>query len=87
LPKINTQILEEIKTGSFQVLSAHEAINETFELIKNLKVTSKVYSDHYTNYINVDGKLPENRKLMLDAIEKALTKPEESFREVYIGNQ
>ena len=87
LPKINTPILEEIKSGEFQVLSAHEALKETYRLIKNLKVTSRVYSDHYTNYINVCGCLPEERALMLAAIEDALKKDEKSFREVYIGNQ
>jgi len=87
LPKINTPILEEIKSGEFQVLSAHEALKETYRLIKNLEVTSKVYSDHYTNYICVSGKLPEDRKLMLATIQDALKRDEKSFREVYIGNQ
>ncbi len=87
LPKINTPILNEIKSGDFQVLSPHEALRETYRLIKNLKVTSKIYSDHYTNYISVNGKLPENRQLMLAVIEVALKKDEKSFREVYIGNQ
>ena len=87
LPKINTPILQEIKSGEFQVLSAHEALKETYRLIKNLKVTSKVYSDHYTNYISVNGKLPEDRQLMLATIQDALTREEKSFREVYIGNQ
>lgn len=87
LPKINTPILEEIKSGEFQILSPHEALKETYRLIKNLKVTSKIRSDHYTNYIAVNGKLPEDRQLMLDAIENALTKDEKSFREIYIGNQ
>ena len=87
LPKINTPILEEIKSGEFQVVSAHEALKETYRLIKNLKVASRVFSDHYTNYINVCGKLPEERTLMLAAIKDALKKDEKSFREVYIGNQ
>ena len=87
LPKINTPILEEIKSGIFQILSPHEALRETYKLIKNLKVTSRIYSDHYTNYIIVNGKLPEERNLMLETIEDALKKDEKRFREVYIGNQ
>jgi radical SAM superfamily enzyme YgiQ (UPF0313 family) len=87
LPKINTPILEEIKSGEFQVLSPHEALMETYILIKNLKVSSKVYSDHYTNYINVNGKLPEERQSMLTIIDDALKKDEKSYRDVYIGNQ
>ena len=87
LPKINTPILEEIQSGDFQILSPHEVLNETYELIKNLQVTSQIASDHYTNYIGVNGKLPEDRKQMLQTIQEALKKDEICFREVYIGNQ
>jgi radical SAM superfamily enzyme YgiQ (UPF0313 family) len=87
LPKVNTPILEEIKSGEFQILSPHEVIKETFELIKNLNVTSKVYSDHYTNYIHVNGKLPENRESMLLTIKDALERDENSFRKIYIGTE
>ena len=87
LPKINTPILEEINNGSFQILSPHEILKETYELIKNLDVKSKVYSDHYTNYIHVNGKLPEDRKIMLQTIKDALNRDENSFRKIYIGTQ
>ncbi len=87
LPKINTPILEEIRTGTLQILKPHEIIKETYELIKNLKVTSKVYSDHYTNYIHVNGKLPDDRDSMLQTIKNALMRDEKSFREVYIGTE
>jgi radical SAM superfamily enzyme YgiQ (UPF0313 family) len=87
LPKINTPILEDIKSGDFQILSPHEIIKETYDLIKNLKVISKVYSDHYTNYIHVNGKLPEDRQSMLQTINESLKKDEKSFRKIYIGTE
>jgi len=87
LPKINTPILEEIESGEFQILTPHEVIKETYELIKNLKVTSKVFSDHYTNYIYVNGKLPEDREAMLHKIKSELKRDESSFRKAYIGTQ
>jgi radical SAM superfamily enzyme YgiQ (UPF0313 family) len=87
LPKINTPILEEIKIGEFQILSPHEVIKETQRLIKNLKVTSKVFSDHYTNYIHVNGKLPEDRESMLLSIKDALERSEDIYRKIYIGTQ
>ncbi len=85
LPKISTPILEEIQSGAFQILSPCEVLQETYTLIKELKVTSQVYSDHYTNYIHVNGKLPEDRDTMLQTIETALKRDEKSFRKVYIG--
>ncbi|MFW6121116.1 MAG: B12-binding domain-containing radical SAM protein [Petrotogales bacterium] len=87
LPKINTPILEEIHSGAFQILSSHEVLQETYRLIKELNVTSQIYSDHYTNYIHVNGKLPEDREAMLHTIEIALQQDEKSFREVYIGTE
>jgi len=65
LPKINTPILEEIKSGDLQILSPHEILKETYNLIDGLKVTSHVHSDHYTNYIHVNGKLPEDKDSIL----------------------
>jgi radical SAM superfamily enzyme YgiQ (UPF0313 family) len=87
LPKINTPILEEIESGEFQILSPHEVIKETYELIKNLEVNSKVFSDHYTNYIYVNGKLPEDREAMLHLIKSELKRGKSSFRKTYIGTQ
>jgi len=84
---MNTPILEEIQSGTFQILSPHEVLKETYNLIKKLNVTSQVYSDHYTNYISVNGKLPENRDVMLHTIENAQKRDEKSFREIYIGTE
>lgn len=87
LPKINTPILEEIKNKEFQILSPHEILKETYDLIKGLKVTSQVYSDHYTNYIMIRGKLPESREILLNEIKNHMQKDESYFREIYIGTQ
>jgi radical SAM superfamily enzyme YgiQ (UPF0313 family) len=87
LPKINTPILKEIENKTFTVLSPHEILKETYELIKGLNVNSRIFSDHYTNYINVSGKLPIDKELMLETIKLAQQKEEDSFREVYLGTQ
>jgi len=87
LPKINTPLLDEIKSGTFKILSPHEVLQETYRLIKELKVTSQVYSDHYTNYIHVNGKLPEDKDTMIQTIETALKRDENSFRKTYIGTE
>jgi len=85
LPKRHTPILEEIKTGKFQILSPHEVLRETYDLISGLEVTSKVVSDHYTNYVQISGKLPEDKDQMLREIEQAMEQDESSFRDIYIG--
>lgn len=85
LPKINTLLLHQIRKGDFQVLSPHEVIRETLEIIRRLNVTSEITSDHYTNYVDVQGKMPEDRDKMLSLLEKALLRDEGSFRPVYVG--
>lgn len=87
LPKINTPILEEIKTGKFMILSPHEVLQETYDLIKGLQVKSKIMSDHYTNYIRIEGQMPKDKKRMLDEISVAMKRDETSFRDIYIGTE
>jgi radical SAM superfamily enzyme YgiQ (UPF0313 family) len=87
LPKMNTVLLHQIKKGRFEVLSAHEVLKETRQLIENLDVTSQVHSDHYTNYVNAYGKMPDDREKILKVIDGALKKDEAAFRPVYVGTQ
>lgn len=87
VPKINTPLLEEIQNGSFRMLSPHEVLQETALLIKELQSSSFLTSDHYTNYINLEGKLPEGKKRLLDKINIALKKDEATFRPFFIGTE
>jgi radical SAM superfamily enzyme YgiQ (UPF0313 family) len=87
LPKINTPILDDIKQGNFLILSPHEVLKETYDLIDGLHVKSRVMSDHYTNYIQVKGTLPRDKKQMLKEIVHALERDERSFRRTYIGTE
>lgn len=87
LPKINTLLLHQIQRGRFQVLSAHEVLEETKKFIGSLRVTSEIFSDHYTNYVNVYGKMPKDRDRMLRTIHEALKQDESYFRPIYVGTQ
>ncbi len=87
LPKINTPLLEDIEAGRFQVLSPHEVLREAYDLIAGLEVTSTITSDHYTNYVDVHGRLPEDRGEMLAVAEEATRMDESCFRSVYVGRQ
>ncbi len=87
LPKINTPLLEDINSGAFQILTPHEILKELYEIVKKLNVTSKIFSDHYTNYVPINGKLPEDKNIMLQTISTALKQDEKSFREIYVGTE
>jgi len=85
VPKINTPLLEEVQNQSFKMLGPHEVLQETALLIKNVQVSSYLTSDHYTNYINLEGRLPEAKSRVLDEIDAALRRDEKSFRPFFIG--
>ena len=52
-------------------------------LIENLDVISTYLSDHLSNYIPVNGKLPEDKQRMLEVIDEALAalNDDETLRE------
>ncbi len=87
VPKINTPLLQEVMEGRFQLLGPHEVLRETQLLLSLLTIPTLITSDHYTNYLNVSGRLPEDREAMLARIEAALQRPESDFRPFFIGTQ
>jgi radical SAM superfamily enzyme YgiQ (UPF0313 family) len=87
VPKINTPLLAEVQSGAFQILSPHEILREAALLIKGLQASSYLTSDHYTNYINLEGILPEEKKRLLDTINIVLKQDETSFRPFFIGTE
>ena len=87
VPKVNTPLLKDVMDGTFVMLGPHEVLRETAEIIKRLEVNSYLTSDHYTNYINIEGQLPADRERMLQIIEAALERSEEKFRPFFVGEQ
>jgi len=86
LPKVGTPMLDEIRAGTFIMLGPHEILNETASLIEGITTAGYLTSDHYTNYINLEGRLPHDKKRFIRAIHKALERDEDSFRPFYIGD-
>jgi len=56
-------------------------------LIGGIDAPTRVVSDHYTNYLNVGGRLPEDREALRRALDHALAQEESSFRPFFIGTQ
>lgn len=87
LPKVDTPILNEIEAGDFEILSPHEVLQEIKQLIEGLDVTSQITSDHYTNYVDIHGGLPDDQAAMLEEVDQALDRDDSSFRAMYVGRQ
>ena len=87
VPKVNTPLLEDVQAGRFVMLGPHQVLAETAALLAGITEPVRVESDHYTNYVNVSGSLPEDRDQMLAILKKALTRPESDFRPFFIGTE
>lgn len=87
VPKVNTPLLAEVQAGRFQMLGPHQALTETMHLLSQITTPTQVASDHYTNYLDINGRLPEDRDAMLQALRQALGRDESTFRPFFIGRQ
>lgn len=87
VPKINTPLLEQIQRGEFQMLGPHEVLKETQIFIQDLQTKTSLKSDHYSNYINLSGELPEDKEILLNKLDRALELDESNFRPFFVGTQ
>jgi radical SAM superfamily enzyme YgiQ (UPF0313 family) len=84
VPVPNAPLYQDHQNGKFQLLSPYEALKETRLLLEKLDVTGLFLSDHISNYVNISGHLPRDKKNMLDRIDKTLKMDESSFRPAII---
>lgn len=87
VPKVNTPLLEEIQNGSFKMLGPYEVLQETRRLLKATSASTYLTSDHYTNYINLEGRLPDDTPRLLELIDAALNRDESTFRPNFVGTE
>ncbi len=87
VPKVNTSLLDDVLAGRFRMLTPHQVLAETVALIEGITATVRLESDHYTNYLNISGNLPEERERMLHVLERAQKRSETDFRPFFIGTE
>ena len=72
-------LYEDIQAGRFELPTAHEAIRELEVLITHLETESMLLSDHISNWMNLSGRLPDDRPELLAGIQDALGFEESRF--------
>jgi radical SAM superfamily enzyme YgiQ (UPF0313 family) len=87
VPKIDTLLLHQIRKGEFRLLNPHQVLEETKHLIEGIRCRTTLTSDHYTNYIRLEGRLPEDRQRLISEIENAMKWDTSRFRPFFIGAQ
>ncbi|MDR2503503.1 MAG: radical SAM protein, partial [Deltaproteobacteria bacterium] len=81
-PIPGTVLGEEWVAGNFALPGPHAVLRELRLLMENLDCTGIFLSDHWLNFADVHGRLPGDKHRMLEALDKALTLPEDAFRPV-----
>lgn len=87
VPKINTPLLEDVQEKRFRMLTPHGVLRETASLIEGLTVSTTLTSDHYTNHVDLCGRLPEDKVALMKKIDRALGLDESAFRPFFVGTQ
>ena len=85
VPKINTPLLNEVNSGTFKMLGPHEVLAEAAAIIERIDARAYITSDHYTNYINIEGRLPDDKARLLKELRSAFKRDENSFRPYFVG--
>jgi radical SAM superfamily enzyme YgiQ (UPF0313 family) len=80
VPHPNTPWHDRWHEGDLTLLTAHEALRETRLLVERLEGPTTLLSDHVSNFLDVRGRIPEDRAVMLAQIDEALEWPITAFR-------
>jgi len=80
VPVLGTDWCARWRAGNLTLLDAHQALRETRLLIELLDGPTVLLSDHISNFLDLHGRVPEDRELMIEALEEALQWPLERFR-------
>jgi len=77
IPQPNSALFDAMAEGQFQLTSPETILRETRLLLEELHVHSQFLSDHVSNLLPLHGKLPEEKRRLIEMIEDRL----KQFRE------
>ena len=80
VPALGTEWCERWRQGGLTLLDAYQALEETRLLVERLQGPTVLLSDHISNFLDIHGRIPEDKAIMLEAIDEALEWPPERFR-------
>lgn len=75
-------LYEKLARGEFAEASPEAVMKELKLLLEHLSVTSDFLTDHVSNYIDLNGKLPEQKGELIARIDEILSMPEDLRKKV-----
>ena len=74
-----TPLCQELEQGAFTLISPFESLKELKMIIENSDFTDCFFSSmHASNYLSVRGRLPQEKKRMINQLERVLEKEDPS---------
>ena len=84
-PQRGTEMADACLRGEYTLQTPHQTLREIHQMITHIDAEgSQLLSDHWMNFIEVQGVFPHDKANMLAQVEKALLVPEHHYREVGI---
>ena len=80
VPHPGTPWHDRWRDGGLTLLTAHQALQETRLLIGTLRGPTTLSSDHVSNFLDVHGRIPDDKPAMLAQVDEALEWPTTAFR-------
>ncbi len=71
-----TPLAEEVERGEFTLASCLTVLYETRLLLQNLNIPTMFLSDHISNYLPLNGKLPEDKERLIAQLDSAIAQLE-----------
>ena len=68
-----TPLYKEAREGTFSELSSKELLYEAYQILKGIDLKGTVFrSNHTSNYLALEGRLPHDKEVLLKTIEMAM---------------
>jgi radical SAM superfamily enzyme YgiQ (UPF0313 family) len=80
VPHPGTPWHDRWREGDLTLLTAYEALQETRLLVEHLEGPTTLLSDHVSNFLDIRGRIPDDKPVMLAQIDEALQWPITAFR-------
>ncbi len=80
VPQPGTEWHDRWKQGAYELLSAYDALAETRLLVEKLEGPTTLLSDHVSNFLDVHGRVPNDKPQMLALLDEAAAWPRSRFR-------
>jgi len=81
-----TELYNQAREKQFQELNAKEFLRETYDILAGLELKQTVFRcNHASNYLNLEGRLPQDKNQLLAMIQAALQNKVNLKPEIFRG--